>query len=327
MHKHPWLIITLLCALTIACDDTPTVQLPQEQQAPVTVVSPPADSALTEALTQFDLAKITWLSKTITCTEALFSEYSEGFLTSPSQESLTEQQHSLQQCLSHYLPLHYLLHSQTNANHTTLADAIYSVPIMPGYIDYLLAYPNSGIINDITVPLSAKTIRQQQGLTDSGEISLGFEVIAFLFQGEQRYNRSLAPRPVSDFAQEQERRRQYVHIALTLLIDDLTQLKTRLTMAENSINTATLNQREAKSIVTQILNSMLTGIAEDNNDELSVGFWHLLSYSQPAAETATIPLSLAHYLKWPKVQPDLSKEAFTAQLQASQQRLQEPTNH
>jgi len=53
-------------------------------------------------------------------------------------------------------------------------------PIQPGYIDAIEYYPNSGIVNDITVELSRDSLRRQHGFSDAEEIVLGFHPLEYL---------------------------------------------------------------------------------------------------------------------------------------------------
>ena len=53
-------------------------------------------------------------------------------------------------------------------------------PIQPGYIDAIDGYPNSGIVNDITVSLSVESLRLQHGFSDADEIILGFHPLEYL---------------------------------------------------------------------------------------------------------------------------------------------------
>ncbi|XOV86088.1 MAG: imelysin family protein [Pseudomonadota bacterium] len=62
-------------------------------------------------------------------------------------------------------------------------------PMEPGFLDSLDGYPESGIVNDPTLTIDAATIAGQHGITDPGEVSLGYhplEYYAFV-------------RPVTDF--------------------------------------------------------------------------------------------------------------------------------
>lgn len=56
-------------------------------------------------------------------------------------------------------------------------------PIQPGYLDYLPSYPQSGVVNDTTLPLNELSIRDQHGKFDIAESTLGFHVIEFLLWG------------------------------------------------------------------------------------------------------------------------------------------------
>lgn len=70
-------------------------------------------------------------------------------------------------------------------------------PILPGYIDYVGSYTDSGIVNDMTVALDAAGLLQQHGVFDLAEVSLGFHVLEFLLWGENLDKSS--PRPATDY--------------------------------------------------------------------------------------------------------------------------------
>lgn len=64
-----------------------------------------------------------------------------------------------------------------------LAPLLYQIdawPIEPGYLDQLPAYPDSGLISDLTVPITPESLREQNGFTDSSEVSLGFHALEYL---------------------------------------------------------------------------------------------------------------------------------------------------
>ena len=288
----------------------------------------PIEPTLAAALKHYQHAQIHALSATSTCVES-FAANIDLFLTAPTQPLLNDNQQALQHCLNLYIPIHTLMKEESNkplqALTTPLIASVYSTPILPGYVDYLVQYPNSGIVNDITLTLSELSLRGQQGLTDSGEVSIGFEVIAFILMGEQRYNQSLAPRPSNDFEEPHaNRRREYLRIAVSLLQQDLTALQAVLNNVITLPNEAT--QPEALQTTRNILNTMRVNIEQQNLDSLSLGYWELLKYTTPQSEVSKpnndAGVTLATYLKWPQQTPDLSREAFTAQLKASLQRLQ-----
>ncbi|NKB34543.1 MAG: hypothetical protein GKR91_15735 [Pseudomonadales bacterium] len=70
-------------------------------------------------------------------------------------------------------------------------------PILPGYVDYVAGYADSGIVNDINVSLDIPTLQQQHGAFDLAEASLGFHVLEFLVWGENLNRQS--ERPASDY--------------------------------------------------------------------------------------------------------------------------------
>ena len=109
-------------------------------------------------------------------------------------------------------------------------------PIQPGFIDYFDVYQQSGIVNDMAMTLSAEALRNQHGITDNTDISIGFHAMEYLLWGER------GQRPVEDFApittltaeQEQmdlrtvdlsnNRRRIYLQLLAELLVDDCAKL-------------------------------------------------------------------------------------------------------
>jgi putative iron-regulated protein len=329
------LLLTLGFTLSSCDQNTQDTIAEKPNKTPSTTL---VDPLLAEALKHYQHAQIHTLHTTSSCVETLSTNI-DRFLTTPTQPLLNENQLALQHCLDLYIPVHTLIQSNSNQALQTLTapltKSVYSTPILPGYVDYLLQYPNSGIVNDITLALSEQTLRDQQGLTDSGEISIGFEVIAFILMGEQRYNQSLAPRPVIDFKEpDASRRRQYLTITVSLLQQDLTVLQTVLedamarTQQRVQQKAQQNSQQAALQTIKNILNTMLVNIEQQSFDSLSMGYWALLKYSAPQNGTGEISnepskgSTLATYLKWPQETPDLSREAFTAQLKASLQRLQ-----
>ena len=298
--------------------------------ASITLIEP----ALAEALTHYQYAQTHSLHTTLACVKALSTNF-DRFLATPTQPLLNENQLALQHCLDLYIPVHTLIKSDSNqvlrALTAPLTTSIYSTPILPGYVDYLLQYPNSGIVNDITLALSEQSLRGQQGLTDNGEVSIGFEVIAFILMGEQRYNQSLAPRPAIDFKEpDASRRRQYLTITVSLLQQDLAALQTVLedAMTKTQQRVQQNSQQTALQTTKNILNTMLVNIEQQSFDSLSMGYWELLKYSTPQSGTSEFSneprkvATLATYLKWPQEPHDLPREAFTAQPQTTPQNLQ-----
>ncbi len=59
-------------------------------------------------------------------------------------------------------------------------------PVIPGYIDYIEGYADSGVVHDINVIIDPQTLREQNGLFDLSEVLLGYHSIEFLLWGENR---------------------------------------------------------------------------------------------------------------------------------------------
>lgn len=71
-------------------------------------------------------------------------------------------------------------------------------PILAGYVDSVGGYKAGGIVHDVNVELSPESLKQQHGLFDVTEATLGFHVIEFLLWGES--NVTTAPRGFEDFS-------------------------------------------------------------------------------------------------------------------------------
>ena len=99
-------------------------------------------------------------------------------------------------------------------------------PILPGYIDYVAEYPESGIVNDMTVTLEAANLRQQHGEFDINEAVTGLHVIEFLLWGE---NKDGIPRQLADFEPQLEPSAQQRNDGLT--VPDLSNNRRRLLLS------------------------------------------------------------------------------------------------
>ncbi len=123
-------------------------------------------------------------------------------------------------------------------------------PIIPGYIDYVNGYPDSGIVYDINVTLDVDSLREQHGAFDIYEVTLGFHVIEFLLWG---YDTDSVARPAADFdavleltPEETEsgysleqlsnnRRRLFLAVAADTLVEDFRALQSLWLTEESSI--------------------------------------------------------------------------------------------
>ena len=88
-------------------------------------------------------------------------------------------------------------------------------PIQEGFLDSIPNYPQSGIINDLTVAIDTESLQEQHGITDSREVSLGFHALEFLIFGRTPENFGLSGDNIK------LRRRAAMKIILDLLISDI----------------------------------------------------------------------------------------------------------
>ena len=148
-------------------------------------------------------------------------------------------------------------------------------PIIPGYIDYVNGYPDSGIVHDINVNLDVDSLREQHGTFDISEVTLGFHVIEFLLWG---YDTDSGPRPAADFdavlelTSEQtesgysldqlsnNRRRLFLSVAIDTLVEDFRALQSLWLAKEPSIRREIESTSETELIVilADSMSAMLT---------------------------------------------------------------------
>ena len=123
-------------------------------------------------------------------------------------------------------------------------------PIQPGFLDSFDVYTHSGLVNDIAVPMTAETLRNQHGFSSADDVSLGLHAMAYLLWGEDQN------RPVADLtgsteltpSQQQSgigmidlpnnRRRTLLALHTTLLIDDMDALQYRITHSASAVSSA-----------------------------------------------------------------------------------------
>ncbi|MDZ7686655.1 MAG: imelysin family protein [Gammaproteobacteria bacterium] len=110
----------------------------------------------------------------------------ERFLASPRRETRAALQSAWHDAHREYAATLLLLPQNPASQRTGPID---TWPIEPGFLDSLPGYPDSGLINDTTITIDARTMRAQHGFTDPSEASLGFHPIEYY----------AFTRPLSDF--------------------------------------------------------------------------------------------------------------------------------
>lgn len=117
---------------------------------------------------------------------AALSECIDDFLARPTDPGLEKCRNAWLESHEAYLKGRFFarLAAGQSDRASAVADelefAIDAWPIEEGYLDGLEAYPTSGIVNDLTVPIDEASLRKQHGLTDRTEVALGFHPLEFL---------------------------------------------------------------------------------------------------------------------------------------------------
>ncbi len=118
-------------------------------------------------------------------------------------------------------------------------------PILPGYVDSVPDFVGSGIVNDMTVLLTADSLRQIHGQFDLSEAALGFHVLEFLLWGaDPQQPRSASAFAASSSLSQQQledglspeqlpnnRRRRYLKLLVDLLYADFQQNRELISQA------------------------------------------------------------------------------------------------
>ena len=179
--------------LLVACEEKPPEPAPVKPQAAQPLPAPLNPHTLNQLQT-FQQAANELMVATIVCTDSL-NTLGQQFLDQVSPENFELVKNQWQGCLEIYQASRALIgftpahQAALDKAHSNLGNALQ----MPGFIDSVEGYPFSGIVNDASLPLSTKNLREQHGLTDESDVSIGIYVIGFLLNGENN------TRPPSDF--------------------------------------------------------------------------------------------------------------------------------
>ncbi len=229
----------LLLALAVTSCEKPD---PVEQATPPVDAFPEITDPAVDALTQQAWSISAELLDESLASTQTFNTAIASLLTSPSEETLKAARSAWVTAHNAFQKTIILLMlADTNPGlFGRLADLQFAIdahPIQPGFIDYFSVYTHSGIVNDIAMPLTADALRQQHGLTDNADVSLGFHALEYLLWGEK------GDRPHSDFEATEEltqaqrtaglriidlpnnRRRTLAQLLTNLLEDDLVALR------------------------------------------------------------------------------------------------------
>ena len=201
MHQSARLIPALMVGALLlgGCEEPKPEPMPEPKPAPVMVKTPASQEQLT-AVESFRKGTSDLLNELATCSTELLAKGNQ-FLEQTDQAMLDALKAQWHTCFNQYQASTVLL-AASPEQHAILAEArsrLGNPLTMPGFIDSVEEYPYSGIVNDASLPLDAETLRQQHGITDEAEVSIGFDVVGFLLWGEQRQKPELPPRAVTDY--------------------------------------------------------------------------------------------------------------------------------
>lgn len=244
MQKLCYLLcpLVLLASLLFGCERSNEQQPQPEPRSQATAsalerVDPEQDAVTLAAWQQGS----EWLSEAGALCEQLH-EAVEQLLAQPDTDTLAATRTQWHQCHDQWHRMDPLLAlSDSNpglfGQLEQLTFNIEARPLMPGYLDSLEDYPYSGIVNDVTVEMTATSLREQHGLTGWSDVSLGLHALEFLLWGEhgQRPAGDYQPQMTLSEAQRadglsvdrlpENRRRELLRLISHLLQDDLAKVQ------------------------------------------------------------------------------------------------------
>ncbi|EKF75487.1 hypothetical protein A11A3_03984 [Alcanivorax hongdengensis A-11-3] len=149
-----------------------------------------------------------------------------AFQAGPDQARLDSLRQAARQWYASVSQAYLLLASRACASEQQdRLDRVDSWPLYPGYLDALPQWPDSGLINDPTLALTADSLRNQHGATDDGEASLGFAALFVVLEGPGDDLKPL--KAYTGKADSPDRRRQYLALVGTQLQQDIQALDVR----------------------------------------------------------------------------------------------------
>lgn len=141
-------------------------------------------------------------------------------------------------------------------------------PLNEAFIDYVKGNPKAGIINDPSIAISEKSIRERDQVSDESDVTTGFHAVEFLLWGQDLSDTGPGARPASDYAagdKIKERRRLYLKTVTDGIVEDLLWLSAQWDVRNGKVYVhqfTALDQRDA-------LGRIITGMATLSGFELS----------------------------------------------------------
>lgn len=201
----------------------------EDVKAPIATLSPLTEVYLTQASLTFNA----------TCSSAdELHQATESFIKSPDEKALqtvqsawlTSHKHYASTLLFRNIPINHPMLDSSSLNPVkhTLTVRIDQTPLLPGYIDEIEGYPNSGYVFS-TLPIDRETINKEHQFTDTAYVAMGFHALEFLLWGEgNRSDTDFLPPQHSSKPNSAEsfkvRRSQLLSLTTTILTEDLNTL-------------------------------------------------------------------------------------------------------
>ena len=167
----------------------------------------------------------------------------DSFIAEPAQPSLAQAQSAWLSAFVAYRHFYffYFLGQASPNQFEKLASLHYRIaanPIQPGYLDAFGPYLYSGLVHDIGVEMNAENLVQQNGLTNSEDVTLGLYALHFMLFGianDRSYADYTAVNTLTALDKEQgfnstaelphNRRRALLQLQAQILVEDVRHLK------------------------------------------------------------------------------------------------------
>ncbi|WP_340150884.1 imelysin family protein [uncultured Sneathiella sp.] len=134
-------------------------------------------------------------------------------------------------------------------------------PMNEGFIDYVEGNPDAGIINDLSIEITAESIREYDQVEDESDVTTGYHAIEFLLWGQDLNGASAGNRPVSDYiagSEKTDRRRLYLKTVTEMLVKDLDGLVTAWNTSYPDSYAAKFKSFSDREALGRILTSLAT---------------------------------------------------------------------
>jgi len=202
-------VVTLTALLLAACnEDTPELPSDQAEEEMTTSGFELLNPELSASAKELTLDYIGQISSDLELASIEIEEFGsaiQSYVEDANTETLNNSRQAWLGAHTAYeltaLHRYFAMQLLEEQNGLTLLQLQYQIdhwPIVPGYIDYVDGYPDSGIVHDINVVLNSESLREQHGSFDVSEVTLGFHVIEFLLWAES------GSRPVDDYYASEE---------------------------------------------------------------------------------------------------------------------------